>query len=76
MNGRVGVLYNSTATNADGVTIAQNLMTVNKNGVVMFANPSTNLEISRNTFSPGASLENDPAAIQMATVFGGVISDI
>ncbi len=75
MNGRVGVLYNSAATNADGVTIAQNLMTVNKNGVVMFADPSTNLEISGNTFLPGANLLGDPAAIQMTAVDDGVISD-
>lgn len=75
MDGKVGVLYNSAATNVDGVTIAQNLITVNKNGVVMFANPSTNLEISGNTFLPGANLLGDPAAIQMTAVDGGVISD-
>jgi len=74
MDGKVGVLYNSAATNVDGVTIAQNLMTVNKNGVVMFAIPSTNLEISGNTFLPGANLQSDPAVIQMTDVLSGVIS--
>ncbi len=73
MDGLCGVLYNSAASNVDGVIIEQNIMTVNKNGVAMFANRSTNIHISENIFLPGTSLFTDPAAIQMTAVDSGVM---
>lgn len=70
IDGKVGVLYKG----GDSLTVSQNRMTVNKNGVVALPSASTNLVVSGNRFTPGSSLMSDPSAIQMTAVTGGVFS--
>jgi nitrous oxidase accessory protein NosD len=63
MEGRLGVLYKG----ADGLTVNQNRMLVNKNGVIVQPNPASDVIISNNTFSLGSDPAGDASAIYMAS---------
>ncbi len=64
IDGRQDIIYKG----ADSLVVDQNVITANKNGVVIQAVPATNLTISDNVISPGSSVDNDPAGIYLTSV--------
>jgi nitrous oxidase accessory protein NosD len=70
MDGWLGVLYKGN----DGLTVSQNRMAINKNGVVVQPNPATDVTVSGNTIALGTAPAGDATAMYMTGVNGAVVS--
>jgi nitrous oxidase accessory protein NosD len=75
LDGYIGVLYKGN----DFTTVNRNRMVVNKTGVIVQPNVTTNITISNNTITPGGGPAGDAAGIYMtgvttASVTGNVVT--